>query len=78
MSERELLERVHADNRLLREQVTVLLEKVASLERALAAATDEKERLASIILRAQLNPHRQRSDFTPAEARELVEFLKKP
>lgn len=73
---RDLLERVHADNQALRKQVSELLERVSMLERALTVTSEEKERLARAILHDQLNPHGQSSTFTPAEAKELVAFLK--
>lgn len=74
---RDLLERVHHDNQALRARVSGLLERVAELERQLGEATAEKERLASLLLRAALNPQGQTSTFTTAEARELVAFLKR-
>lgn len=74
---RDLLERVHHDNQVLRERVSTLSARVAQLERQLTEAEAEKERLARVLLKDGLNPGAQTSDFSVAQVAALVEFLKK-
>jgi hypothetical protein len=74
---RDLLERVHHDNQVLRESVSTLGARVTELERQLAETAAEKERLARLLLKGGLSPGAQTSDFSVAQVAALVEFLKK-
>lgn len=79
MSERELRDRLElAEHELqaLREAKAALTARVESLEAHLAEALAEKERLARELVHHALNPHGQKSDFTPERIAELMAFLK--
>jgi len=79
MSERDLRDRLEAAEHeliVLREARASLAARVASLEAELAQALAEQERLARELVHHALNPHAQKTDFTPERVAELMAFLK--